>query len=88
MLNGQPSVIAKGEQVAVFNRHQQKAMNAMHPGGLRGFFARNNRPHYVATGRLFPSNAPLYADGGVSSRTLPKHALAGCRGAVSSVIPE
>ncbi len=61
MLNGQPSIVAEGEQVAVFNRHQQKAMNAMLPGGLPGFFGKNKKPHYAAQGGLFPS----YAGGGI-----------------------
>lgn len=52
MLNGRPAVVAQGEQVAVFNRHQQRAMNTMLPGGLEGFFASNRRPHYMAQGGI------------------------------------
>ena len=54
MLGGRPAVVAKGEQIAVFNRHQQKAMNSMLPGGLEGFFAGNKRPHYMAGGGIVP----------------------------------
>jgi TP901 family phage tail tape measure protein len=63
ILNGQPSMIAEGEQVAVFNRHQQAAMNARlaDQGGLAGFFARNQRPHYMASGGIVPG----YAAGGI-----------------------
>lgn len=62
LLNGQPSVIAEGEQVAVFNRHQQAEMDARlaDQGGLAGFFARNRKPHYMAAGGIAG-----YAPGGI-----------------------
>lgn len=53
-LNGVPSVVAPGEQIAVFNRHQQRAANAYLPGGLEGFFASNKKPHYAAGGGIVP----------------------------------
>lgn len=64
VLNGQRALVAKGEQVAVFNRHQQAEMNATLPGGLAGFFARNRKPHYAARGGLF-GDAARYAGGGI-----------------------
>jgi hypothetical protein len=62
MLNGRKAVVAKGEQVAVFNRHQQKAMDRTLPGGLAGFFARNKKPHYMAGGGVIGER---YAGGGI-----------------------
>lgn len=61
MLNGQPSIVAEGEQVAVFNRHQQREMNSMVPGGLSGFFNKNKKPHYAAQGGIVGK----YAGGGI-----------------------
>lgn len=54
MLNGQPAVIAEGEDVAVINRHQRRALDSRlsDQGGLSGFFARNTRPHYMAGGGI------------------------------------
>jgi hypothetical protein len=61
VLNGENAVIAKGEQVAVFNRHQQRAMDGMLPGGLEGFFASNRKPHYMARGGVVKG----YQGGGI-----------------------
>lgn len=44
-LGGTPAVVANGEQIAVFNHHQQKAMARMVPGGLPGFFGGNWKKH-------------------------------------------
>ena len=53
-LGGVPSIVAPGEQIAVFNRHQQKAINSYVPGGLEGFFTNNKRPHHYAGGGIVP----------------------------------
>lgn len=60
VLNGTPAVIARGEQVAVFNRHQQAEMDhrLADQGGLAGFFQRNQRPHYMAAGGIVGKYAP------------------------------
>jgi hypothetical protein len=63
VFNGQPALIAKGEQVAVFNRHQQKAMDNMLPGGLEGFFSANTRPHYMAAGGIVELGRNLQRQG-------------------------
>jgi TP901 family phage tail tape measure protein len=65
VLNGQPAMIADGEQVAVFNADQQADMNRelAHRGGLSGFFKGNHKPHYMAGGGLLPR----YAGGGLVS---------------------
>jgi hypothetical protein len=51
-VGGQNIVVGAGEQVAVFNRHQQSVMNqALAPmGGLSGMFQRVTTPHYMASG--------------------------------------
>lgn len=53
-VGGQPIVVAPGEQVAVFNRHQLPIVNAaLAPmGGLEGLFSTVNTPHYMATGGM------------------------------------
>lgn len=73
-LNGQPAVIARGEQVAVFNKHQQKAMDRSIPGGLEGFFGSNSRPHYMNVGgmigamnRMDKAQLPYLLGGGHST---------------------
>ena len=53
-LGGVPSIVAPGEQIAVFNRHQQRAINSYVPGGLEGFFASHRKPHYAAAGGIVP----------------------------------
>jgi hypothetical protein len=52
MVGAEPIVVAPGETVAVFNRHQLPIVEAaLAPiGGLEGLFATVNRPHYMATG--------------------------------------
>jgi phage-related protein len=56
-VGGQDIVVGAGEQVAVFNRHQQADLNAQlsHEGGLSGFFAKRKKPNYMAQGGLVPS---------------------------------
>lgn len=53
-LGGVPSVVAPGEQIAVFNRHQQKKMAVAYPGGLEGFFSGPQRAHNYAGGGIVP----------------------------------
>lgn len=49
---GVPIVVGRGEQIAVFNRHQQAVANAAlaHMGGLPGLFRSVKTPNYMATG--------------------------------------
>lgn len=58
MLNGQPSVIANGEVVGVFNWRQKAGLDAMSMahgyGGLEGFVAAHATPHYMAAGGILP----------------------------------
>lgn len=53
-IGGQNVVVAPGEQVAVFNRHQLPIVNAaLGPiGGLEGLFSHVDTPHYMAQGGL------------------------------------
>jgi hypothetical protein len=53
-LGGVPSVVANGEQIAVFNAHQQKKFAETYPGGLEGFFSGPQRPHAFAGGGIVP----------------------------------
>jgi hypothetical protein len=53
-LGGVPAVVARGEQIAVFNDHQQRKFNRVYPGGLEGFFAGPQRPHGFAAGGIVP----------------------------------
>lgn len=56
MLNGQPVIAAEGEQIAVFNRHQRADLDGILSehgyGGVKGFFAKNNKPNYMAKGGM------------------------------------
>ena len=57
--NGTMNVVAPGEDVAVFNRHQRPMIDAAVSaaygvGGLKGFFGRFNKPHYMAQGGTIP----------------------------------
>lgn len=54
-IGGQNVMVGSGEVAAVFNRHQQAALNARlsDVGGLPGFFSKVNRPHYAAGGGIF-----------------------------------
>ncbi len=54
MLNGQPHVIARGENVAVFTRHQKRAADQMMApiGGLSGLFSKVATPNYMARGGM------------------------------------
>ncbi len=53
-VGGMPIVVAPGEQVAVFNRHQlpvvNEALAGYGYGGLEGLFGSINRPNYMASG--------------------------------------
>lgn len=55
-VGGTPVVVAPGEQVAVFNRHQLPIVNAaldmVGYGGLEGLFSAIQTPHYMAKGGL------------------------------------
>lgn len=52
--DGVPIVVGRGEQVAVFNRHQQKLADRelSHIGGLAGIFHKEKRPHHMAEGGI------------------------------------
>ena len=62
-VGGQPIVVGAGEQVAVFNRHQQAVVNQAlgGMGGLPGLFSTVNKPHYMAGGGMVPG----FANGGL-----------------------
>lgn len=47
IFNGRPAVVAKGENIAVFNRHQRAELNQRlaDVGGLRGFFESRRKKH-------------------------------------------
>lgn len=73
-VGGHPIVVAPGEQVAVFNRHQLPIVNAAlgHIGGLPGLFSSITTPNYMASGG-FP---PGFAGGGSLAQydhTYPQH---------------
>jgi hypothetical protein len=55
-VGGLPIAVGAGEQVAVFNRHQQPivnaALSAMGYGGLPGLFGAVSTPNYMASGGL------------------------------------
>jgi hypothetical protein len=53
-LGGVPSVVANGEQIAVFNHHQQRKFAEAYPGGLEGFFAGPQPRHGFAGGGIVP----------------------------------
>lgn len=53
-LGGVPSVVAPGEQIAVFNDHQQRKFARTYPGGLEGFFSGPQRPHGFQGGGIVP----------------------------------
>jgi hypothetical protein len=57
-VGGLPIAVGAGEQVAVFNRHQQPIVNAalehMGYGGLPGLFGAVTTPNYMAAGGLIP----------------------------------
>lgn len=74
LLNGQPAVVAEGEDVAVINRHQRAELDRRlaDQGGLAGFFQRNDRPHYMASGGLLARGGFVQ---GASSRGLTAAAL-------------
>lgn len=64
-VGGMPIMVAPGEQVAVFNRHQLPVVNAALSGfgGLPGLFDSISTPHYMATG----GTVPRFAGGGALS---------------------
>jgi SLT domain-containing protein len=49
-LGGVPSIVAPGEQIAVFNAHQQRKMASVYPGGLEGFFSGPQPRHASVQG--------------------------------------
>jgi hypothetical protein len=57
-VGGLPIAVGAGEQVAVFNRHQQPIVNdalaAAGYGGLPGLFNAVSTPNYMASGGLIP----------------------------------
>ncbi len=65
VLNGQAAMVAEGEQIAVFNRHQQAEMNARlaGEGGLAGFFSKHRKPHYLAGGGIVGLGRQLQSQG-------------------------
>lgn len=64
-VGGTPIMVAPGEQVAVFNRHQLPIVNAAlgGMGGLPGLFSSVSTPNYMASGGLVPG----FAGGGTFS---------------------
>lgn len=70
-VGGTPIVVAPGEQVAVFNRHQLPIVNAALAayGGLPGLFERVSKPNYMAQGGVV---APGYAQGGTPGGGSPR----------------
>lgn len=70
-VGGNSIVVGRGEQVAVFNRHQIPQVNQRFSdvGGLPGFFRQNTRPNYAATGGVFQDNMPVqhFASGGLGA---------------------
>jgi hypothetical protein len=65
-VGGVPILVGAGEQVAVFNRHQQAYLDQRlaREGGLTGFFNKVNRPNYMAQGGIVPRR---FATGGTFS---------------------
>jgi hypothetical protein len=63
-VGGTPIAVGSGEQVAVFNHHQQAVANAaLAPiGGLSGLFSKVRTPHYMASGGIVGKG---YAGGGM-----------------------
>ncbi len=78
-LGGVPSVVANGEQIAVFNHHQQSRFAKAYPGGLEGFF-HGTQPRHSA----FNEGGVVqhYAGGGI----VPVPGFPG-ESAASAVIP-
>lgn len=62
-VGGMPIMVAPGEQVAVFNRHQLPIVNAALAGygGLPGLFQSVSTPNYMASGGIV---APAVSGGG------------------------
>lgn len=52
MLNGKPTIVARGENIAVFNRHQRAYLDSRlaADGGLKGVFSKVNKPNHMAKG--------------------------------------
>lgn len=65
-VGGANIVVGAGEQVAVFNSNQIPEVNARFAdvGGLPGFFTKNKKPNYMASGGLI---GPRFAGGGTLS---------------------
>lgn len=59
-IGGQDVAVGSGEVAAVFNRHQLPVLDAKlaDDGGLRGFFAKHDRPHYMARGGYVQGAVP------------------------------
>jgi hypothetical protein len=91
-LGGVPSVVAPGEQIAVFNRHQQAKFGGVYPGGLEGFFSGHQRPHQYANGGMVAAANQLeaasfpYKWGGGHQATPAPFGPMDCSGAVSYVL--
>lgn len=62
-LGGVPSVVAPGEQIAVFNDHQQRRLAQHVPGGLEGFFNGPQPRHGFAGGGIVALGKELQAEG-------------------------
>ncbi|MGC2374250.1 MAG: hypothetical protein WA484_10285 [Solirubrobacteraceae bacterium] len=58
-VGGMPVMVAPGEQVAVFNRHQLPIVNEALGGigGLEGLFSSVSTPNYMAKGGFLPGQA-------------------------------
>lgn len=76
-VGGLPIAVGPGEQVAVFNRHQQPIVNsalaAAGYGGLSGLFNAVSTPNYMAAGGLIPD----VVRGGLSDVRKAEHARVG-----------
>ena len=70
-VGGTPIIVAPGEKVAVFNRHQEPIMNRalVREGyaGLPGLFNQVQTPNYMAKGGMVPG----YAAGGMANQSFP-----------------
>lgn len=71
-VGGTDIVVGAGEQVAVFNRHQQAVMNSRlaDMGGLPGMFSKHSTPHYMAQGGLVGNVSAMIAE---ANRVDAKH---------------
>lgn len=67
-VSGTDIVVAPGEQLAVFNRHQAPVMNRALQregyGGMSDFFAKNRKANHMAEGGMVPTGGQGYTTGG------------------------